>query len=407
MKIIFVSYQALDNNSGMHIFHLANTLTALGAECAAYTPGSPDAANMHGEPLFRVYGAELPPHRLARILSIKHDDSLVHLWTPREISRCMAEPLAAALGAPLVVHMEDNEESIFNSNLALYPDVDPDDQTAWLPHGRLCGLSHPVRYKELLARAAGYTCVIDSLLDFKPAHVPGHVIRPSCEEEVFDMPPHSLPEEKVRLGIAPESPVIFYPGGMHLSNYEEIYSLYSAVCMLRQAGLPIRIIKHGRYAVDLSALSGMQGLGDCLADITDTAKPSDIPRIMLAADYLVQPGIDNAFNHYRFPCKLPLFLASGRPVILPKSNLGRLLTHGKNCLLLEGASDPADEICALLLLLIKNPRLATAIGTAGREFARGYFSWRKTAESLYVFYGEILERHKRGMTDTAGVRCNI
>jgi glycosyltransferase involved in cell wall biosynthesis len=401
MKIIFVSYYALDNNSGMHIFHLANELTALGVECAAYTPGRSDAAKMHGEPRFRVYGSELSPHRLARLLSRNRDDYVVHLWTPRECPRRMAEPLAAALGAPLVVHMEDNEEDILNSRLTLGLETDPADEASWLPGGPLHGKSHPVRYREVLARAAGYTCIIDSLLDFKPAHVPGHVIRPSCEDEVFDMPPRSLPEEKVRWGIAPESPVIFYPGSMHLSNCEEVHDLYSAVCALRQAGLPVRIIKYGHYCIDLSAWLDAQGLRGCLTDLTDTAKLSDIPRIMRAADYLVQPGIDNAFNHYRFPCKLPLFLASGRPVILPKSNLGRLLTHGKNCLLLEGASNPTGEICALLLLLIKNPRLASAIGAAGREFAREYFSWRKTAESLHGFYGEILERYKRGITGTA------
>ncbi|MDR2124785.1 MAG: hypothetical protein LBP38_07405 [Desulfovibrio sp.] len=401
MKIIFVSYYSLDNNSGMHIFNLANELTALGAECAAYTPGRPDAAKEHGEPLFRVYGSELSPQRLARLLSRNRDDFIVHLWTPRERPRRMAEPLAAALGAPLVVHMEDNEEDIFNSHIALRADVDADDEASWLPGGPLDGWSHPVRYREVLARAAGYTCVIDSLLDFKPAHVPGHVIRPSCGNEVFDVPPHSLPEEKVSLGIAPESPVLFYPGSMHFSNYVEICSLYSAACMLRKGGLPIRIIKHGHYCIALSDLLGSQGIEDCLTDLTDTAKSSDIPRIMRAVDYLVQPGVDNAFNHYRFPCKLPLFLASGRPVILPKSNLGRLLTHGKNCLLLENASDPVGEICSLLMLLINNPHLASAIGAAGREFAREYFSWRKTAESLHGFYGEILERHKHGLTGTA------
>jgi glycosyltransferase involved in cell wall biosynthesis len=392
MKIIFVSYHELGNNSGMHIFHLANALTALGVECAAYAPGRPDAVNMHGRPLFRVYGSTLAPHRLARLLSGAPDDFLVHLWTPRERSRCMAEPLAAALGAPLVIHMEDNEETIFESCRGQSPATDDVD---WLPDGRFNGWSHPVRYKELLARAEGYTCIIDSLLDFKPEHVPGHVIRPSCEEEVFDAPPHSLPEEKVRLGIAPESPVIFYPGNMHFSNYEEVCELYAAVCILRRAGLPVRIIKFGNYCVNLSEVFGSRGLDDCLTDVTDTARPADIPRIMRAADYLVQPGRDNAFNRYRFPCKLPLFLASGRPVILPKSNLGHLLTHGKNCLLLQGTADPVIEICSLLMLLIKNPRAASAIGAAGREFAREFFSWKKTAVRLSAFYRDILERHRR------------
>jgi glycosyltransferase involved in cell wall biosynthesis len=400
MKIVFVSYYALDNNSGMHIFRLANALAALGVECAAYTPGDPDAAKVHGDPLFRVYDAYLPPDRLARLLSRRRDDVIVHLWTPRERPRRMAEPLAAALGAPLIVHMEDNEEAIFAANREMFPDMDPADEALWLPGEYFGCRSHPVRYREVLARAAGYTCIIDSLLDFKPAHVPGHVIRPSCEDEIFAMPPHSLPEEKIRLGITPESLVIFYPGGMHINNYQEIYDLYEAVCMLRQAGLPMRIIKFGRYGEDLSAPLDSQGLGDCLreclVDLTDTAKQSDIPRIMRAADYLVQPGGDNAFNHYRFPCKLPMFLASGRPVILPESNLGLLLTHGRNCLLLQNSPASSTEICALLMLLIRNPRLASEIGAAGREFAREYFSWDKTAWNLRAFYREVLERHKRG-----------
>src|SRR5204863_4666592 len=50
---------------------------------------------------------------------------------------------------------------------------------------------------------------------------------------------------------------------------------------------------------------------------------SVIPQILNAADVLVQPGRDDAFNSYRLPSKLPEFMAVGKPVIMPRSNLGR------------------------------------------------------------------------------------
>src|SRR6185437_16944685 len=62
---------------------------------------------------------------------------------------------------------------------------------------------------------------------------------------------------------------------------------------------------------------------------------TEVPRYLRLADVLVQPGRAGGFNDYRFPSKLPEFLATGRPVVLPATNLGRFLRDGDECLLLE------------------------------------------------------------------------
>ena len=65
-------------------------------------------------------------------------------------------------------------------------------------------------------------------------------------------------------------------------------------------------------------------------------------KVLAVADAFVQPGRSDAFNDYRFPSKLPDFLACGRPVILPATNIGRYLRDDVDALLLERGD--ADEI---------------------------------------------------------------
>ncbi|MDR2574389.1 MAG: glycosyltransferase family 4 protein [Desulfovibrio sp.] len=395
MKIIFIANGGLNSNSGMHIFHLANAIAAHGVECVAYIQGKAEEALAHGRPKFTVYSAfDCSPRSFAGRLAMEHSEYIIHCWTPREVSRNAAEPLAAVLDAPVIVHMEDNEEIVFKTHSSDW-NLNPELEENWLPDARLYRLSHPARHKEFLARVHGYTCIINSLLEFKPPHIPGHIIWPSCEEAFFTLPPMSRPEDKIRLGIPPECPVLFYPGAMHPNNRQEILELYEAVCLLRQADMPIKIIKLGKYVTDVAQHFAAWGINDCLVDLTDKVKPAEIPRLMRAVDFLAQPGRDDAFNHYRFPCKLPMFLASGRPVLLPESNLGFMLTHGKNCLLLRNTDKPAIEICALLKMLMKNPALASSIGQAGRAFAREHFSWAKTANRLIPFYGDVLSDYKK------------
>ena len=77
---------------------------------------------------------------------------------------------------------------------------------------------------------------------------------------------------------------------------------------------------------------------------------ASVPKLTAIADVLVQPGCANDFNDYRFPSKLPEFLAAGKPVLLPRSNLGRFLHDGVECVLLDqgNALDIASKLEALI-----------------------------------------------------------
>ena len=105
---------------------------------------------------------------------------------------------------------------------------------------------------------------------------------------------------------------------------------------------------------------------------------------MALADIFVQPGEPDAFNDYRFPSKLPEFFALGRPVILPRTNLGTLVRHGTDAYVLDRAD--AAGIAAAVRELRANPALAEKLGRGATAFAAQHFSWRRSAEALANFY---------------------
>lgn len=394
MNVIFINHYDFRSPSGMHIFHLANSLAKLGVRSAVYSVGDANTVTRYGRPKFRSFDTKntSSPIRLVSECGFKEGETIIHSWTPRERVRCITELFLSSFKAPVVVHMEDNEEAITEAQIEKIPLAERNSNHIWEMNQELFGFSHPQRYRAFLAGAAGYTCIIEELLEFKPPSVPGHVFWPSCEDAVFTIPPTAPAEEKIRWGLNPDEYIVFYPGSLHRNNVEEVLHLYLAIAILRKSGIPIRILKFGTYSlseIERVAFSPF-GVTGAVVDLTERIEPSQIPDVMKAVDFLVQPGEDNAFNHYRFPCKLPLFMASGRPVILPPSNLGKHLTHGENCLLLQSKKSDPEEIAAYIRYLISAPEKARAIGEKGREFAKERFSWDVSAKGLKEFYERIL-----------------
>ncbi len=111
---------------------------------------------------------------------------------------------------------------------------------------------------------------------------------------------------------------------MHRANTDEVRSLYEAVQRLRSDGHRVVLVKSGWNTVPSSELPK---LGEGIQDLGWIGR-SRVFELLQAADILVRPGAPGPFNHYRFPSKLPEFLASGRPVVLPKTNLGLHLKEG-------------------------------------------------------------------------------
>jgi len=112
-----------------------------------------------------------------------------------------------------------------------------------------------------------------------------------------------------------------------------------------------------------------------------------VPNLLAAADVLVQPGRPGPFDDYRFPGKLPEFLASGRPVVLPRTNIGLHLRPGEEALLLERGD--AEEIAAKVELLAADAELRERIGRHGRAFALRELRWSRAAHALDALYRSV------------------
>ena len=185
------------------------------------------------------------------------------------------------------------------------------------------------------------------------------------------------------LDITSGTTVLFYHGNVHASNAAEVRELYAAVLQLNRAGQSVTLLRTGLDRVDfLGALAGE--VAPYVLDLGQILHHRHLPPLMALADIFVQPGRPDAFNDYRFPSKLPEFFSLGRPVVLPRSNLGATLRHGVDAYVL----DPADAagIAAAVRELRGNRALYDRLAQGATAFAAQNFSWRRSAEALARFY---------------------
>jgi glycosyltransferase involved in cell wall biosynthesis len=380
MRILFVSYSQPDNNSGIQIFNLANHLTRLGVECVVCVPRGREAVTAVGSPNFETFNfAELRRGSLAAKVD------LLHVWTPREGARRNAEELLGMHACPYIVHLEENEEVVTAGRLGI-----PASILRRLPDiilGRLIrsNMSHPRRYPEFLARARGITMVVDRLGELSPTGIPRHKLEASYEEEMaWDRPPDAAFRRS--LGLGELERVVVYTGNAHALNWRQVADLYEAIEILRGRGLPVRLVRTGTNHLRLRPRQAMAIRRTFAVELGRLAR-ADLPRALSIADVLVEPGAPGAFNDYRFPSKLPEYLASGKPVILPRTNVGLSMENGVECLLLE-RGDPQDIAQKLELLLSSQP-LREKIGAGGRKYAEQHLKAGQIAKGLQSFYSSI------------------
>jgi glycosyltransferase involved in cell wall biosynthesis len=380
-NLIFVSHCNFHGNSAMHLFSIANVLTDLGHSCVVCVPEGPETVLDYGRPRFQVLsyeegilqGVTFPNGRSA---------DLVHAWTPRELVRKTTMSLARRHKIPYFVHLEDNEIAILLDDLPRWSLQELERLPARaletiVPNHRI----HPHFWRRLLAGATGVTALIDRLLELKPLDVPGMVFFPGFDDEFAKIEDR---DERLRaaLGIAADELLVTYTGDIHNSNWREVRSLVRGVALLNRRGIKTKLVKTGWNKYVLSELSDPE-IAQHVIDRGFLAR-DEIPRLLAAADALVQPGRSSEFNDYRFPSKLPEFLASGRPVILPRSNIGLILRDGEEALLLERGD--SVEIADALQRLASDPDLRTRIGHGGRNFALKSLDWVKNVAALASFY---------------------
>lgn len=380
VNVLFLLPGSFASNSALHVAALANELVAAGHRCQVAVSHDASTLAQLDAPAFS--GLTLAEAMDGTVFPDGRGPDIVHVWTTRENVRLAAGRILHAHKARLVVHLEDNELQILALSLGR-----PIDELAAMSDLELDGLvsadqAHPRRSRDFLAAADGITVILDRLRDFVPSGKPCLPLMPAADDRWFH--PRPVPVAfRAALQLPVGSTVLFYPGNVHASNAAEVRELYLAVLALNRAGTPVTLIRTGFDRVDfLGALA--TEVAPHVINLGLIPHHHHLPALMALADIFVQPGSPDPFNDYRFPSKLPEFFALGRPVILPRTNLGLSLRHGTDAYVLERAD--ATSLAAAVQALQADPALADRLAQGAVAYAATHFSWRRSATALASFY---------------------
>ena len=394
LNIVFINYGSFNNNSAGHIVGFANALAERGHNVIMSANGDPHGVADYGVSQFQcVSRAALmaKPETLRALLGeeLGRAPTLIHCWTTRENVRLAAAAAVGSLGCPYFVHLEDNEELVTRSLLGVTAAqagrMSRDDWDERVPSV----LSHPFRAREFISGAAGVTIIVDALRGMVSDHLPIHLLEPGSDAA---LPSSELsPADRIapcrKIGVPPDARLIVYTGNIHAANAAEMLCLYEAIHLLNRRGKKVQLIRTGadyhphlKYEFGRLSRKYVTHLG-----VVDRSRLAEILQL---ADVFVQPGAADEFNDYRLPSKLPDFLAAGRPLILPATNLGLRLRDGIDALLLHRGD--ATEIADRVAEVLHDKDLADRLGRNARRFALENFNWHRSASGLERFYRDSL-----------------
>ena len=385
MNVLFALYENFACNSANHVDGIARELSALGCCCIVAVPANPTQAELLGPLPYRTGTFE---QVLADEIGFDNGQGIdvAHFWTPREVNRRFFERLQSKGRFATVIHMEDNEDLIARSQLRDSLDEYASGQrvAAFPAH-----LSHPLHWRKFLASADGLTIIIDALREIIPPDKPVELIWPSTDERCFYPRPID-PARRKELGIEPGHIVLAYQGNVHQANFREVRSLQLAVALLNREGLPTTLLRMGCDHIELDPIY-RQWIAEHTRSMGYVPNRGPMAELLSQADVFVQPGLCDLFNRYRFPSKIPEFLALGRPVVLPRINIGLVLRHGQDAYVLDEANGLA--IADAVKAIAGDEKLRRTLSSGSRRFFETNLRWPATAAKVLALYRRILDRH--------------
>ena len=401
MNILFVNYGDFTTNSLNHISGFANALTATGHACVVAVPSGKDSFSAVSRPAFipALYNellgkpAFFPDGRSADV---------IHAWTPREFVRkfVLSYQRVAERSARLVVHLEDNEEFLISGfsgkSIAELRAMGFEELDTHVSDR----LPHPVRYRTFLRMADAVTVIVDRLRELVPAGIACSLLPPGVDAEYLKRR-GTDPKVRGELGVPPGCKLIVFTGSNTFANEPEMLDLYKAVALLNSRGIATRLARTGFNRPQfLESLTP-----ELKAHVTDLGfvPKSRLPGLLQAADVLVQPGRPGPFNDYRLPSKLPEFLASGRPVVLPPTNIALSMTDGVEAIFLSSGSP--ENIADCCVRVFGDSALAARLGENGSAFARRHFDQATVTAGLVATYAQAIARPSRTRWDL--IRGNV
>jgi glycosyltransferase involved in cell wall biosynthesis len=384
VNVLFSLYQNFECNSANHVDGIARVLCTLGCDCIVAVPAEPARAELMGPGPYKTATFQ---HVLDGKVGFDNrgEPDVAHFWTPREVNRSFFDRLRPGRRFATIIHMEDNEELIARSQLrGAFDEYAGRLRTEGFP----AHLSHPQFWKTFLEAADGFTLIVESLKEIVPPNKPAELAWPSTDERFFYPRPFD-PALRAELGIDSGHTILAYHGNVHQANFREVRSLYLAVALLNREGWPTTLLRMGRDHIDLDAAYRNWAAVHC-KNVGFVPSRDRLAAILSQADVFVQPGLCDAFNEYRFPSKVPDFLALGRPLILPRTNIGLVMRHGEDAYVLEEANGPA--IADAVKTILGDEALRQRLSTGARSFFEANLGWPATAARLLELYRRVLEQ---------------
>ncbi len=385
MNILFVNYGDFTTSSLNHIGGFANRLVSCGHACAVAVPSGKET--LSGVPCPRFLGVTYTEVLAAAGACFPNGKpaDMLHAWTPREgVRKFVVAHQRLSPGTRVVLHLEDNEEFLIRAFGGKPVEELRELPQQMFPFPMVDGLSHPVRYRHLLRLADGVTVIVDRLREFVPPGKPVHRLEPGVDFSLYQ-PQAADAALRRELGLRDGEKTIAFTGSVTFANAADMRELYRAVHTLNTTGTGVRLVRTGATHPDFEASLGFDP-APFVIELGFVAKEK-LPRLLALADVLVQPGRAGAFNDYRLPSKLPEFLAMGRPVVLPDTNIGADMSDGDDALLLRDGS--AAEIASACRRVFADSALARRLGAGAMTFARARFDLAANSEHLLAFYGQL------------------
>lgn len=365
-KIVFVCYGPFDCNSAIHVAGFANGLAGRGYAVAVCCSDGISDAYIYGPPAFEFFTIEDLARDLEAVIGFdgqfQPNHTLLVCWTPRENVRRAVVPIAERYGIPYVVHLEDNEVHLANLKRRNAKGW------RWRKTRVPDAVTDPALLKGFLAGARGLTLIEGRLREIVPPDMPAIMLEPGVDLEAFGsaLPPLRRATIRRGVGCTAETTMLVYPGNVHRANAEEVLSLYEAVRILRERGRDVTLVRTGSDYFAGATFLKVARPDRGIVTLGRVERPFLID-LLKSADLFVQPGRPGPFNDYRLPSKLPEFMAVGRPIVLPATNVGAELRHGVDAMLLTDGS--AEEIARMVEAILADPALAARLSASVKAFA--------------------------------------
>jgi glycosyltransferase involved in cell wall biosynthesis len=381
MNILFVLYGDFRSNSANPLVLYARELRLSGHACAVAVPSHLETISLHEQVTFRPVLYDDVLNAPEAVFPDGRSADVIHACTPREVVRLFVTSYMAKRPTPLVIYLEDNEGWIATRALGLNQETLYQHTEREISEKLPDALSHPFRYESFIGLADAVAVIQDKLALVVPPWVHCETVMIGVDVELFS-PRASAHAVRAKYAVAENERIIVYHGGMNQFTRPGIKSLCEAVGLIRKKGYPCRLLRAGRTALDFlgqlprETANGISDLG--------LLPRNELPNLLALADVFVQPGELDPFEDLRLPGKIPEFLAMGRPVVMPDTNIAHLFRDGLDAVLLRTGN--ADEIATKCIELFSDPERADEIGRAGRCCAEKYFDVRCQAKRLEQVY---------------------